>query len=142
MIKKLFCCAVFGGLLGAPRGSAQEGARTVWDGIYSEKQAETGRELYVKNCAACHSDTLMGGEQAPPLAGGDFLANWNGLSVGELLERIRTTMPPGRAGKLSRQVNADILAYMFAVNRFPSGKEDMPGQTEILKQIQITMNKP
>jgi S-disulfanyl-L-cysteine oxidoreductase SoxD len=129
-------------ILAAMAGIAQNRGRNVWDGVYSEKQSGTGQELYVQHCASCHSDSLLGGEQAPALTGGEFLANWNGLSVGELMERVRTTMPPGKSGKLTRQNNADILAYMFAVNGFPAGKEDMPAQTEVLKQIQISMSKP
>jgi len=29
----------------------------------------------------------------PPLSGAQFLANWNGLTVGDLFERIRKSMP-------------------------------------------------
>jgi mono/diheme cytochrome c family protein len=114
----------------------------VWEGSYNEAQAERGKDLYNQNCASCHSDTLMGGEQAPPLAGGEFLANWNELTVGDLFERVRTTMPIGRPGKLSRQVNADIIAYMLKANKFPAGQAEMPRETEVLKQIRITGEKP
>ena len=122
---------------------AQDSKRTVWDGTYTEKQIDRGKDLYNANCASCHSDTLMGGEQAPPLAGGEFMANWNELTVGDLFERIRTTMPIGRAGKLSRQVNADIVAYMLKANGFPAAAEaELPRETEILKQIRIVAQKP
>lgn len=84
----------------------------------------------------------MGGEQAPPLAGGEFLSNWTELTVGDLFERIRTTMPIGRAGRLSRQINADIVAYMLKANRYPAGETELAKETEVLKQIRITANKP
>ena len=79
---------------------------------------------------------------APPLAGGEFLANWNGLTLGDLFERIRTTMPLNKPGMLSRQTNADILAYMLDVNKFPDGKTELPRETEVLKQIKIEATKP
>src|SRR3954454_240438 len=82
---------------------------SVWDGAYTQEQSKRGQAAYVKNCGACHGDSLGGGESAPPLSGGEFLANWNGLTAGDLFERIRTTMPPGRVGKIAREVNADIL---------------------------------
>ena len=116
--------------------------RTVWEGVYNQTQADRGKVLYGQNCASCHSDTLMGGEQAPPLAGGEFMANWNELTVGDLFERVRTTMPIGRAGKLTRQVNADIVAYMLKANQFPAGEDEMPRETEALKQIRIVGEKP
>lgn len=117
--------------------AAQEGSRTVWDGAYTADQAKRGAALYAKECASCHGGELSGGEEAPPLAGDGFLANWNGLTVGDLFERIRKSMPQQRPGTLSRQTNADILAFMLQVNQFPAGKKDLETQTEVLKTIKI-----
>ncbi len=116
-------------------------AHTVWDGIYSEDQATKGEGLYGQHCASCHGGSLEGGDVPPALAGADFLSNWNGLTVGDLFERIRITMPLDKPQTLSRDVNAAILAYMFKVNKFPAGQTAMPGQTEVLKQIQIEAKK-
>jgi cytochrome c len=121
---------------------AQDAARSVWDGVYNDKQAERGRGLYNQYCASCHSDTLSGGEQAPPLAGGDFLTNWNGLTVGDLAERVRTTMPVDKPGKLSRQTNTDIVAYILSVNKFPQGGDELSREVEAQKMIRITSEKP
>ena len=120
---------------------AQEPTRSVWDGVYTEAQANRGRPLYNDHCASCHADTLMGGEMSPPLVGGDFLSNWNGLTLGELFERIRTTMPQNKVGKLSREVNADITAYILSVNKFPAGKTELPHSTEFLKEIRVESEK-
>ncbi len=116
-------------------------ARTVWDGVYSDEQASKGEALYGQHCASCHGGSLEGGDVPPALAGADFLSNWNGLTVGDLFERIRITMPLDKPQTLSRDVNAAILAYMFKVNKFPTGKDALPGQTEVLKQIQIVAKK-
>jgi len=69
-------------------------------------------------------------------------ANWSGLSVGELFERIRLSMPEGRPGTLSRQQNADILAYLLSVNQFPAGKSELQKDTDRLKQIRFLAEKP
>jgi quinoprotein glucose dehydrogenase len=116
--------------------------RSVWDGVYSQDQADRGKALYTKECAGCHGTELTGGEEAPPLTGGAFTANWNGLSVGELLERIRVSMPEGRAGTLSRQTNTDILAFILSANQFPAGKTELPTATEVLKQVKFEAEKP
>jgi len=117
-------------------------SRSVWDGVYSEEQSKRGQGLYAKECASCHGPTMDGGESAPPLTGDAFLANWNGLTVGDLYDRIRVSMPQDNPGRLSRQQDADILAYMLNGNKFPSGKSDLATQSEVLKQIRLETTKP
>ena len=119
---------------------AQDASRSVWDGVYSEDQAKSGQALYNSECASCHGDQLNGGEMAPPLAGGEFMSNWNGLTVGDLFERIRTGMPPGTPSKVGRDAKVAITAYILQYNKFPAGKE-LPGQTEMMKQIKMEASK-
>jgi mono/diheme cytochrome c family protein len=116
--------------------------RSVWDGIYTEEQAKRGEELYHKECASCHGDTLVGSGGAAPLTGGAFLSNWNGLTVGDLFERIRKTMPQGSLGKLTKQQDADILAYLLSFNKFPAGKRELQKQVEFLKEIRFEATNP
>ncbi len=127
-------------LIFARRGSEQ--STSVWDGVYTEEQAKRGQSLYARECASCHGAMLTGGEAAPPLTGGAFLSNWNGLTMGDLFERVRTTMPLSKPGKLSRETNADILAYVLSANRFPAGTTELPKRTEMLNQIRIEATKP
>jgi mono/diheme cytochrome c family protein len=118
-------------------GSAQQSppARSVWDGVYTADQAKRGESLYAQHCSSCHGSTFEGGEMAPPLAGGAFNANWNGLSLGDLAERIRISMPQNNPGSLSRQQYVDILATMLGGGEFPQGKTELPREVEALKQI-------
>jgi mono/diheme cytochrome c family protein len=109
--------------------------------VYTPDQAKRGDALYRQQCASCHGTALTGGESAPPLAGGEFLSNWNGLTVGDLFERIRISMPADRPGKLTREQNADILAFILSMNQFPSGKTELERQTEVLKQIRVEAAK-
>lgn len=117
-------------------------ARSVWDGVYTDEQAKRGEPIYRKECAACHGDMLTGGESAPPLTGGAFLANWNGLTMGDLFDRIRKTMPQSNPGRLTRQQDADILAFVLSANKFPSGKAELYRQTEMLREIRFESEKP
>jgi cytochrome c len=117
-------------------------SRSVWDGVYTEDQAKRGEPIYSKECAACHGAMLTGGESAPPLTGGAFLANWNGLTMGDLFDRIRKTMPQSNPGRLTRQQDADILAFVLSVNKFPSGKTELYRQSEMLREIRFESAKP
>jgi quinoprotein glucose dehydrogenase len=117
--------------------AAQGAVRTVWDGVYTDAQAERGKEVYLKECASCHADNLQGGDVAPGLVGGGFLAPWIGLPVADLYERTRISMPQDRPGQLGRAAYADILAYLFKANEFPSGTTELDRDLAALRQIQI-----
>jgi quinoprotein glucose dehydrogenase len=117
-------------------------SRSVWDGVYTEEQAKRGEEVYKKECAACHGAELTGGESAPPLTGGAFQANWNGLTLGDLFDRIRKTMPQAKPGSLTRQQDSDVLAFMLSANKFPAGKTELYRQSEMLKEIRFETKKP
>jgi mono/diheme cytochrome c family protein len=138
---KFATIAVLGLALAGYSIRAQDVTKSVWDGVYSDDQAKRGQNAYAVECASCHGDQLTGGEMAPPLAGGEFISNWNGLTVGDLYERIRTGMPPGDPNKLGREAKADIVGFILAFNKFPAGKQELPARTEMLKQIKIESDK-
>jgi quinoprotein glucose dehydrogenase len=121
---------------------AQPPTKSIWDGVYTEAQATRGKALYSQECASCHGSELTGGEMAPPLAGGEFMAGWDGLTIGDLFERVRISMPQNSPGSLSGQQNADILAFVFSSNKFPAGETEMPKETGILKTIKFEVKKP
>ena len=135
-----FVLLAIGGAL-ARTGQDQE-KRSVWSGVYSSEQAKRGEGTYAESCAACHGATLEGGEMAPPLVGGLFNSNWNGLTLGDLMERTRIGMPQNNPGSLSRQQYADILAFMLATGQFPAGQAELPRETEVLKLITFEASKP
>ena len=114
---------------------AQETTSSVWDGVFTEAQAGRGAALYVEHCAVCHGASLGGVGEAPALTGVRFVSDFNGLSVGELFERIRTTMPLNNAGALSRAEYADILAFVLKSNGFPPGQTELYRRREFLDTI-------
>jgi mono/diheme cytochrome c family protein len=118
------------------RPSAAVGGGTVAP-FYTAAQAERGRTLYRQQCAGCHGADLDGIEMAPSLAGGEFVDRWTGQSLGDLFERIRTTMPKGKPGSLSREANADVLAYILSVNRFVAGTSELRPDVLVLSRILI-----
>ena len=127
-----FCFLLFEGW---PFLRAQESQRSVWDGVYSEDQAKRGEAVFINECSMCHGRDLEGADMTPPLTGAVFMSNWDGLTVGDLVERIRISMPLNRPGTLSRQQNADVVAYILRFDQFPSGKEELPRDLTAQKQI-------
>lgn len=130
------------GISSATGTVAAQGAKSQWDGVYTEAQAKRGEGLYGQYCASCHGPDLAGGEMAPGLTGGEFTANWNDLSLGDLYERIRISMPQNAPGSLSRQQNSDILAYILRKMNIPVGTAELSTQTEMLKEIKFLASKP
>lgn len=121
---------------------AQPPTKSVWEGVYTEEQAKRGEPLYSEQCASCHGPEMMGGEMAPPLATGDFISGWDGLTIGDLFERMKISMPQNAPGSLSGQQNADILAFMLKANKFPTGTTELSNQAMILKTIKFEAKKP
>ena len=119
-----------------------KGGKTVWEAVYSDAQAKKGETAYSQYCAKCHGPDLMGADVAPPLTGVEFTSGWNDLTVGDLFERLRITMPADKPGSVSAQDNADIVAFMLSRNGFPAGTSDLPTQAEVLKGIKIVTQKP
>jgi len=119
--------------------------RSVWDGVYTQAQADRGEEAYKQRCSDCHGEDLGGdNDMATPLAGGEFMSNWDGLTVGDLFERIRVTMPlnyPG-PGTLSKETISDILAFVLSYNQFPAGQTELSRDKLVLKMITIQSKEP
>ena len=115
--------------------------RTVWDGVYTDAQAERGRASYQQSCAACHREDLRGDSTAPSLVGESFTFLWGDMEVGELLARMQKLMPPERPGSLPAQTYIDIVAFMLQKNAFPSGDLELNTDTAAL-EILITPKRP
>ena len=128
--------------LGACAGAAlaQSAARTAQDGVFTSAQADRGDALYQDNCAACHGGSLQGEDENPPLSGKHFSGRWGGLPVSAIYGFINTQMPLGQPGALGVQADADIVAYILSVNKFPAGQAELPADNNVLKTI--TINKP
>jgi mono/diheme cytochrome c family protein len=131
---------VLGGALTAR--AIQDAPKTTWDGAYSEAQAKRGEALYSTSCASCHAPDLSGIDAAPSLTGSEFNAGWNDLTLDDLFERMRTTMPADGPGSLERQQYADILSFILMKDGFPAGSGELPPQNQTLKGIKFVAQKP
>jgi S-disulfanyl-L-cysteine oxidoreductase SoxD len=116
--------------------------KSVWDGAYTEEQAKRGEKAYLENCSECHQQELTGDGFAPALSGADFMNAWNGLSIGDLFDRVRVSMPPGKETSVPNQTKIDIVAHILHFNKFPAGATELVPQLEVTKQIKFEATKP
>ena len=114
----------------------------MWDGVYNDEQGRRGEASYVENCSNCHGRDLEGADMTPGLTGFAFMSNWDGLSLADLVDRIRISMPQNRPGTLSRQQTVDVVAYVLRFNQFPAGKEELPREAQVLKEILFKAQRP
>jgi mono/diheme cytochrome c family protein len=118
-----------------------QAAKSVNEGVYSEAQAKRGQGIYLEQCAACHGDNLEGTGPMPPLAGKDFLSNWQGKPVADVFEKTQTSMPATAPGSLSPEQTADVVAYMLNVGKYPAGAAELVAKIDDLKTITIDAPK-
>ena len=121
---------------------AQDAGKSVWLGIYTTEQAERGAGIYAQRCGACHGAALNGTGEAPALIGGEFVSHWDTMTVGDLFDRVRTTMPQNDPMSLTREEYADVLAFLLKNNGFPTGAQPLDRRSEVLATIGITAEKP
>ena len=108
------------------------------DGLYTEAQAQRGATLYGEQCASCHGEDMMGiADLFPALTGDTFVTNWQGKSVGELFEKISTTMPGLDPGSLMPEQVADLVAHTLSVSKYPAGTAELASDVEALTEITI-----
>ena len=63
---------------------------------------QPGKNVYLRQCAGCHGETLTGGRFGPPLKSAVFAAHWQSLGQEELLKLISQRMPPANPGGLAQ----------------------------------------
>ena len=117
-----------------PFSSGIYAQQTVKEGVYTENQAKRGQVIYAEQCSSCHGQNLAGG-LGPPLAGNDFVGDWENKPVWELVSKIQKTMPQSDPGKLTRQQTADVVAYILEVGKFPAGAKELGPDEAALKQV-------
>ncbi len=124
----------------AGSAAAQKPTRiSIWDGVYSEAQAERGHTLYMQNCGRCHGADLSGTYEIPPLMG-RFMPYWSGSKLDALFDYVSTAMPLDHPGSLGAAANTDIVAYLLKANGIPAGTKELTG--ERLKLINFDSAAP
>ena len=122
--------------------AAAQASRSVWDGVYTAEQAKKGEALAMAQCVTCHGDALRGGDVAPALTGDVFNVTWDGVTLVELADRIRVTMPFDNPGSLSRQQTSEVVAYVLSLSKIPAGAMPLSDDAAALGQIKFASYPP
>ena len=63
--------------------------------------------------------------------------DWSGMTVGDLFDKLQTSMPADKPGSLGREQNASLVAYLLNANKFPSGEAELASDAERLQKIRF-----
>jgi mono/diheme cytochrome c family protein len=130
----LLATALFLGLVGSVITAAQTPAKgpTVWDGVYTEAQAERATAIFGSNCSNCHTLTSEGNR---PLSGDKFWEGFTQKTVGDLLKFVSTSMPNNNPGTLPAASYNDLVALILKSNGFPAGTAEVTPDAVATVQI-------
>jgi alcohol dehydrogenase (cytochrome c) len=106
-------------------------------GTFTSAQADAGKTAYTQQCAACHGDSLQGGQFGPPLKGQAFQNKWGGAQLSELYTYIRRSMPPAAVGTLGDSTYAALLARILADNGVAAGQVALVTEPATLDRIRV-----
>jgi quinoprotein glucose dehydrogenase len=108
----------------------------IWQGIYTDAQAERGKAIFNTACIRCHGADLAG-TTAPALKGDRFQTSWGGDVLDRLFGKIRDTMPPNFGTSLDDKQKLDIVAYILQTNGYPAGPAELAVGSTDLASAQI-----
>jgi mono/diheme cytochrome c family protein len=98
--------------------------------VFTAAQAGAGRTAYRTYCAGCHAADLGGRDDAPALAGPDFLRTWGPRTTAQLHEFIRTTMPPD-GSTLTPDEYLAVVAHLLERNGATPGDQPLAAATAV-----------
>ena len=108
----------------------QAGKVTTKERVYSAPQAARGEQTYMNSCVSCHP---------PATYKGAVFMNWQGRSMGELLDFLMEKMPKNDPGSLSPKEYAQVMAFLLKLNGMPAGRVELPTDMGALNKITINI---
>jgi len=126
----LAASAIVAGVVLVAGLAAQDGQRTVRDGVFSAAQAARGERLFESICVNCH-------EMAEFTAAGAYLDDVESEPLWETFDFVSSEMPEDDPGSLEPEEYAAVLAYIFSVYGLPSGDAALPVDRDSLRAITI-----
>jgi alcohol dehydrogenase (cytochrome c) len=98
--------------------------------VFTTAQAAAGRAAYQTTCATCHMADLGGRNEAPQLAGSNFMNTWRTRSTRDLLEFTQSTMPPsGESLPVEQYLN--IISFILQSNGAAAGAQPFTPATTV-----------
>jgi hypothetical protein len=98
-------------------------------GVYTNEQANRGKQVYAGSCRSCHSPTSHTGQV--------FVDWWQNKRLSDLYNYIASQMPKNDPGTLAPEDVADVVAYLLKMNDMPTGKAELYPDADSLKKFWI-----
>jgi len=108
----------------------------IWNGSYTDAQADRGEAAFSGSCSSCHSQDLSGGA-GPALAGPAFMSKWELEDLSKLFRTIKDTMPRNAPGTLTDETAVDLVAHILRKNAFPVGMAELSADPDVLETFTI-----
>lgn len=129
---------VFVATLGLKSAVCADGPSADPAGVYTDSQAEAGRQVYFRTCAICHGENLDG-KVGPALTGRQFhqMVAAQNMTAAALYNYIETQMPKTKPGSLAPADYAKIMAFILQQNGYPAGNSPLDDQGQGLDKINL-----
>jgi len=112
------------------------GACSAASAQFTAEQATAGQSIYQANCSSCHAADLGGRNEAPQLAGSNFMGVWGFRTAGELVAYMQTSMPPTNPGGLGVAAYGNLGAYVLQSNGAAPGTQILnAGSTVVIRSV-------
>jgi mono/diheme cytochrome c family protein len=133
-MRRILLTAVCLAALGNAIVSAQDkpAGKTVWDGVYTDAQADRATATFSSTCSRCHT---LGADGNRPLSGDKFWEGYTQKTVADLLAFVSKNMPNGQGGTLPAPIYNDLVALILKSNGFPAGATELAPETVANVQI-------
>ena len=99
-------------------------------GLFSQAQANRGRDQFRSMCTECHT--------AGEFSDQTFKVKWSRRSVGDLYEFIHTAMPDDAPGILTEAQAIDLTTYILEMNGFEPGSRQMQPDQAALDAVSLS----
>lgn len=106
---------------------AQSSEASTAEGVFTEDQADRGKEVFEWVCSECHLPAEFKG----------IIDDWAGSSVFDVYDGIRTTMPEDGPGSLRNQEYIDVVAYILDLNGVPAGSGELASEPDLMRDIRV-----
>jgi alcohol dehydrogenase (cytochrome c) len=92
---------------------------------FTAAQTAAGQAIYQVHCATCHLANLGGRNEAPQLAGGNFIRTWARRTTRDLVLYMQSTMPPSNRGGLGEEAYVNLAAFILEANGAGPGQQPL-----------------
>jgi cytochrome c len=107
-------------------GAQAQATRSTKDRVYTEAQADRGKQVFNEKCIDCHTAGMWGND-------------WNTKTAADVYDFVFQNMPEQAPGSLTGQQVVDILAFFMKGAELPAGQTELPTAIPSLKEIRMEL---